>query len=503
MARAQYRPALSRDPEQPLFQRIARQIARDIQAGVLLPGAALPGSRKLSSALGVHRNTALSALDELVQQGWLRSEPRRGCFVSENFPEARPRRFAKPLHAPGPPLELPESPPPEPFPAFEADVLPLIGGTPDYRLIPTAELSRAYRRALARWPRLLAYGSELGEPRLRAVLAQLLRDTRSLPASAENIIITRGSQMALFLLGRALVRPSAVVAVEGLGYRPCWESLRLSGARIVSLPVDRDGLSTPALAELLKRERVAAVYTTPHHQYPTTVTLTAPRRLELLSLARRHGFVIIEDDYDHEHHYDGRPVLPLASVDADVVAYVGTLSKILAPGLRLGYLAARPEIIERAARARSYVDRCGDHVVERAVAELIEDDLLGRHVRRARREYQARRDALVSELRGQLGGALEFREPSGGMALWAKLMAPGVSSDSWAARALERKVLVHPGRRFRFDGREVPYLRLGFAPLTSEEIREAVTRLAHALPRPRNASESTGRRGGRERNNRT
>jgi GntR family transcriptional regulator/MocR family aminotransferase len=142
-------------------------------------------------------------------------------------------------------------------------------------------------------------------------------------------------------------------------------------------------------------------------------------------------------------------------------------------------------------------------VVERAVAELIEDDLLGRHVRRARREYQTRRDALVSELQSQLGGALEFREPSGGMALWAKLTAPGVSSDSWAARALERKVLVHPGRRFRFDGREVPYLRLGFAPLTPEEIREAVTRLAHALPGPRHASEPTRRRGGRERNNKT
>lgn len=483
MARAQYRPELRQDAHQPLLQRIARQIARDIQVGVLLPGAALPGSRQLSSSLGVHRNTALAALDELTQQGWLRTEPRRGYFVSERFPEPRPRRFAKPVAEPRPPLELPEALPPEPFPAFPADVLPLIGGTPDYRLVPSAELARAYRRALTRWPRLLAYGSELGEPRLRAVLAQQLRDTRSVPASAESLIVTRGSQMALFLLGRALVRPDSVVAVEGLGYRPCWESLRLSGARIVSLPVDAEGLSTVALTELLARERVSAVYTTPHHQYPTTVTLAAPRRLELLALARRHGFVIIEDDYDHEHHYDGRPVLPLASVDHDVVAYVGTLSKILAPGLRLGYLAARPEIIERAARARAYVDRCGDHVTERAIAELIEDDLLGRHVRRVRREYSARRDALISELRQKLGGVLEFREPSGGMALWAKLRARGISSDAWAARALEHRVLVHAGRRFRFDGRSAPFLRLGFAPLTCEEIREAVTRLARALPR--------------------
>lgn len=486
MARASYQPKLPQfSGDSPLFLQIARQIAQDIQARVLPPGARVPGSRELARALGVHRNTALSALAELTSQGWLQTEARRGTFVSNEFPETRTRRFAKPVPQPRASLDLPEAPPPEPFPTFDADVLPLVGGTPDFRLLPLAELSRAYRRALARSPNLLAYGSQLGEARLRAVLATHLRDTRGLPVEPEGLMVTRGSQMALFLLARVLSRPDRVVVVEGLGYRPCWEALRLSGARIVPVPVDADGLSVAALSKLLERERVAAVYTTPHHQYPTTVTLTAPRRLELLALARRHGFVIVEDDYDHEHHYDGRAVLPLASVDADVVAYVGTLSKILAPGLRIGYIAARPEIIERAARVRTYVDRAGDHVVERAVAELMEDDVLGRHVRRVRREYQARRDALVSELTQQLAGALSFRSPSGGMALWAKLTVRGVSSDEWAARARERKVLVHPGRRCRFDGRETPFLRLGFAPVTPEEIKVAVGRLAAALPRAR------------------
>jgi GntR family transcriptional regulator / MocR family aminotransferase len=487
MGRPTYQPKfLQNTGETPVFLQIARQIAHDIQTGRLPRGARLPGSRELSRSLGVHRNTALAALAELTSQGWLQTQPRRGTFVSEEFPETRSRRFAKPVPQARAPLELPDAPaPPEPFPSYEADVLPLVGGTPDYRLVPTAELSRAYRRALARSPRLLAYGSQLGDERLRAVLGAHLRETRDLPVEPEGLMVTRGSQMALFLLARVLTRPDRVIVVEGLGYRPCWEALRLNGARIVPVPVDAEGLSITALSKLLERERVSAVYTTPHHQYPTTVTLTAPRRLELLRLARRHGFVIVEDDYDHEHHYDGRAVLPLASVDADVVAYVGTLSKILAPGLRLGYIAARPEIIERAVRVRTYIDRAGDHVVERAVAELIEEDVLGRHVRRVRREYQARRDALVSELEQQLAGALSFRSPSGGMALWAKLTQPGVSSDEWAARARERKVLVHPGRRFRFDGREAPFLRLGFAPVTVEEIKLAVGRLAAALPRAR------------------
>jgi GntR family transcriptional regulator/MocR family aminotransferase len=472
----------------PLFLQIARQIAADIQARVLKPGAPLPGSRSLSATLGVHRNTAIAALEELAQQGWIQTEPRRGTFVSESFPETRSRRFARPEPQPCAPLDLPESAPPEPFPPIPDGVLPLIGGTPDPRLVPTAELSRAYRRALGRAPRLLEYGSALGDGRLRAVLAQQLQRARGVAVEPDGVLITRGSQMALFLLARALVRPETVVAVEALGYRPCWEALKLCGAQIAPLPVDAEGVSIDALEALLARQRVSAIYVTPHHQYPTTVTLTAPRRLRLLALARRHGFVIIEDDYDHEHHYDGRSVLPLASVDASVVAHVGTLSKILAPGLRIGYVAARPEIIERALRIRSYVDRAGDHVVERAVAELIEDDVIGRHVRRVRREYHARRDALVSELERRLSGALSFRAPSGGMALWARLTQRNVSSDAWAARALEKGVLVHAARRFRFDGREAPFLRLGFAPVTPEEIRTAVERLAASLPSARSTA---------------
>lgn len=484
MARPAYLPSSPPSAhEGPLFLQIARRIAGDIQARVLLPGARLPGSRELSRALGVHRNTALAALAELTAQGWVQTHPRRGTFVSDEFPQTRTRRFAKLVPQPRAVLDLPDGPPPEPFPELDPNMLPLIGGTPDYRLIPTAELARAYRRALARSSRLLAYGSALGDVRLRAVLGAQLRETRSIPVEAEGLMVTRGSQMALFLLGRVLTRPDRVIAVEGLGYRPCWEALRLSGARLAPLPVDADGVSIAALGKLLERERVAAIYTTPHHQYPTTVTLTAPRRLELLRLARRHGFIVVEDDYDHEHHYDGRAVLPLASVDADVVAYVGTLSKILAPGLRIGYIVARPEIIERAARVRGYVDRAGDHVVERAVAELIEDDVIGRHVRRVRREYHARRDALVSELSTRLGGALSFRQPTGGMALWAKIIARGVSSEEWVTRAREHDVLIHPARRYRFDGRDAPFLRLGFAPVNVEEIKVAIERLARALPR--------------------
>jgi GntR family transcriptional regulator/MocR family aminotransferase len=352
-----------------------------------------------------------------------------------------------------------------------------------------ALLARAYRRALRSAGReLLAYGDPRGRPELRRALATMVASLRGVPAGDENVLVTRGSQMALDLVGRALVRPGDVIAVEAFGYRPAWEALRLAGARLVPLAVDGSGLDVAALEALADREPVRAVYLTPHHQYPTTVTLAASRRLALLDVARRRRIAVIEDDYDHEFHYEGRPVLPLASADrAGVVVHVGTLSKVLAPGLRIGFVVAPAPLVERLAALRTLVDRQGDHVVERAVAELIEDDEVQRHARRAKRAYRARRDALGAALERELAGTLSFRLPPGGMAVWARV-APGVDADRWADAAAAAGVLVQTARRFTFDGRARPYFRLGYAALDERELEEAVRRLARALPRRRPGS---------------
>src|SRR5262249_29017163 len=183
---------------------------------------------------------------------------------------------------------------------------------------------------------------------LRSALASMLANTRALSVGADDVLVTRGSSMALTLVARALLRPGDTGAVEEFGYRPAWEGFRATGATVVPVPIDPDGIDVDALKRLAKRRAVRAIYVTPHHQYPTTVTLKAARRLALLALARAERFAIIEDDYDHEFHYDGRPVLPLASTDhAGLVVYIGTLSKILAPGLRLGYIVAPPAVLRR------------------------------------------------------------------------------------------------------------------------------------------------------------
>src|SRR5262249_20412895 len=233
----------------------------------------------------------------------------------------------------------------------------------------------------------------------------------------EDILVTRGSQMALSLTARALIRPGDSVAIEAFSYRPAWEAFRSAGATVIPVAVDSGGLNVEELRHLASRIQLRAIYVTPHHQYPTTVTLKAARRLALLDLARARQIAIIEDDYDHEFHYEGRPVLPLASADhAGLVVYVGTLSKILAPGLRIGYIVAPPAVLRSLAAIRSLLDIQGDLATEAAIATLIEDGELQRHVARVRRVYANRREILARSLRQTFGDDVDFALAAGGMA---------------------------------------------------------------------------------------
>lgn len=468
----------------PVFLQLARSVSADIRRGRLAAGQRLPGSRRLAEQLGLHRNTVLAAYQELAAEGWIETAEARGTFVSKELPDpaANAARKSTARSSEKIAYDLPPARAPFHFEPLPPGTLALLGGMPDVRLVPSAMLARAYRRALAQHGKiLLSYGDERGHVRLRRALAEMLTATRGLALDEDNLLITRGSQMALDLVARALLRPGDRVAVEGLGYRPAWQALENSGAKLVPIPLDEHGLDVAALRKQCDKARVFAVYVTPHHQYPTTVPLSPGRRIELLELARTRRMLIIEDDYDHEFHYGGRPILPLASTDtAGAVVYIGTLSKVLAPGLRIGYVVAPEAVLERVATCRMYVDRQGDAAVECAVAELLEESEVQRHVRRAQRIYLARRSALASALARELRGVVSFDVPNGGIAFWVKV-APGIDVDAWAERALRHGVAFQPGSRFTFDGRSASFARLGFAALCPEEIEEAVRRLRKAL----------------------
>jgi len=472
--------------DRPRFVQIAQAVAAEIRRGRLRPGDALPSSRGLAGSLGVHRNTVVAAYAELAAEGWIETTPARGTFVSQALPDPSPRASSSAALRSGVPqraaFELPPAIAAFRFtPQDPPGTLQLLGGVPDASLAPAGLIARAYRRALRADARgLLGYCDAGGHPRLRAALATMLSATRGLAAGPEHVLPTHGSQMGLFLVAQLLVRPGDVVAVEDPGYRPAWEALRRAGARLVAVPVDEEGLRVSELATLAEREKVRAVYMTPHHHYPTTVTLSPGRRIALMQLARSTRMAVIEDDYDHEFHYEGRPVLPLASTDAaGSVIYVGTLSKVLAPGLRVGYVVAPPPVIERLVVLRSTIDLQGDPAIEAAVAELLEDGEVQRHVRRVRKIYHGRRDALAEALQGQLGAAVAFAVPQGGMAMWLRA-AEGLDVEAWERRGLARGVRFNAGRRFMFDARATQCVRVGFAALDERKLREAVRRMVQA-----------------------
>lgn len=484
----------------PMFLRIARAVVDDIRRGRLTADQRLPGSRALADELGVHRNTVLAALAELEAQGWIVTHPARGTFVAAELPEQpmtpAPRRRGAigraaadgidtaRVRSPGYPMPSRAPVDPRALGELRRGELHLSAGVPDPRLFPVDALARAWRRVVRRDGRkLLTYTAPEGHPPLRRALAEMLRSIRGMACHEDDVLITRGSQMAIDLIARGLLDRGDRVAVEALGYRPSWDALRLAGAELVPVAVDGGGLDVAALARLAARRKLRAVYLTSHHQYPTTVTLGAARRLELAALARRHRLLIIEDDYDHEFHYEGRPVPPLAADDdGGHVVYVGTLSKILAPGLRLGFLVAPPPVVARLGALRAAMDRQGDRPMEAAVAELIEDGELERHVRRMRTTYLARRDALVRHLRERLGGALAFDVPRGGISLWTTV-APGIDIARWLAACAAQGIHISPGSRYTFADDDPGAFRIVFAPLTPAEVDRATAVMAATLGR--------------------
>jgi GntR family transcriptional regulator/MocR family aminotransferase len=473
--------ALGSQPGVPVYLLIARGIRADIERGRLLPGASLPGSRTLAKTLGVHRNTVLAAFRELQAEGWITTAGNL-TRVAAPLPGPRPGALAPKA---GPPAGLGFDLEPSPEPALVTGPLPpgtlaFHTGLPDLRLVPATLLARAFGRAL-RTRALLGYGDPWGDPQLREALAGLLSGIRGLAAGAGRLMVTGGSQMGLDLVARTLLKPGDRVAVEDPGYPPAWVTLRAAGAVLLPLPVDAGGLRLEALEAELLRAPLRALYCTPQHQFPTTVTLEPGRRRRLLELAARHRFAVIEDDYDCEFPFDGSTVLPLASADpGGVVVHLGSLSKVLAPGLRIGFATGPAQVLEGLARRRCSADRQGNQVLERALAELLEDGELQRHVRKMFRVYRTRRAALAEALRSLLGGVVEFSLPTGGMGIWAAV-DPAVDVAAWTARALARGVLPESGIQFDFHGRPRSNLRLGFSSLDEEELWEAVRRLRAAL----------------------
>ncbi len=480
--------AISLDPsaKEPLQVQIRRALSLAIRNGRIKPGMALPGSRQIAEELGVHRNTVLVALRELEAEGWIDTRRGSGTYVAITLPDLTPYAWGHPIEAP----KLPPSDPGYDMPAqlspitapFQA-LMDLSEGLADVRLAPTEAMGRAYQRAIRlHGNELLQYGEPKGNIMLRQALSVMLSERRGLVTDPEQILVTRGSRMALDLVTLSLFKQGGCVAVEDPGNRAAWETMQQSSGLVLQpVPVDAEGMDMDALEVLLGKQRVDLVYLTPHHQNPTTVALSPNRRMRLLELAQRYRMAVLEDDYDFEYQYDGRSLLPLASGDpTGQVIYMGSLSKLIAPGVRLGFLVAPKGLVERLARVRLRMDWQGDRVLEWAVADLFRDGDMARHIRKVRKAYEERRDHLVACLRDDLGDALSFAVPEGGLALWAHAK-PGLDLEAWAQRCRQQSLIIQPGSHFSFNRSPLGATRLAFSQFEPRQLENAVRRMKGCL----------------------
>ncbi|MCG8574861.1 MAG: PLP-dependent aminotransferase family protein [Flavobacteriales bacterium] len=472
-----------RKSKRPLYLQLSNQIIELIRDGVLASGTKLPGSRILAEQLEVHRKTIVACYDELLIQGWVVSIPKKGTFVQQNLPVQKEQILGDPEI-----IQIEKKAGfsfyqngefAKPMAAHKEGFMYLDDGVSDGRLTPLEDIARTYRRICSRQTVFdhLSYGSRYGNNTLREALVQYLNASRGLNVKKENILITRGSQMGIWLSAQLLLQKNDSIIVGATNYASADYTFLNRSAKIERVSVDKDGIVTDEVEELCKRKRIRALYVTSHHHHPTTVTLSAQRRIHLLNLAKKFGFAIIEDDYDYDFNYNHAPILPLASHDANGnVIYIGSVCKTVAPVFRIGYLIAPKEVVDQAAKIRGLADRQGDALLELTFADFIKSGDLDRHIRKVMKVYKARRDLFCSLFKEELGNYLDFEIPMGGMAIWVKLN----TKYSWKEVArVAKKQHLEIGDWSRYDGAKQGHnsIRIGFASYNEEEVQELVRRL--------------------------
>jgi GntR family transcriptional regulator/MocR family aminotransferase len=451
--------------------------------GRLAPGARLPATRDLARQYGLARGTIVGAFEQLRAEGYVTGVVGAGTFVSRVLPDAllSVRRRAVAAPAPRRPRERRLSAfagRVVPFPPFVArPIRAFRANIPAIDLFPVHQWAKIISRRMRRAPASLLVGSApSGYRPLQRAVAEYLSAARGVRCSAEQVMIVSGAQEALDLVARLLVDPGDRVCIEDPGYIGAESVLQAAGAQLYRAAVDEEGMMIPG-----PRVRdIRLVYTTPSHQYPLGVSMSLRRRLALLEWARSSGALIIEDDYDSEFRYAGRPLPALQSLDRHgLVCFVGSFSKVLFPSLRLGYLVVPPDLIEPCTNARSIISRHAPMLEQAVLCDFITEGYFGRHIRRMREVYAERLDVLLESARQTLGGALEISPVEAGLQTVGWLQR-GIDGERLQSVLARRKVEVAPLGKIGGDGTRHA-LQLGFAAVDATEIRRGVAELAAAL----------------------
>lgn len=470
---------------QPLHQQVYGQLRWAILSGRLRPGQRLPASRSLARSLGLSRTTVTQGYDQLISEGYLQTRPGAGTYVCLQLPEnlLTAESIDHSLHTP---VEIPLSdygnrvqqlPPRGVTTDFE---ISFRYGQPALDLFPVElwrKLVSKYCRETNHW---LSYAtSATGYEPLRSAVSDYLQQSRAVRCTPEQVIITNGSQQALSLITQLLVNPNDTVAIEDPGYLGARHIFQASGAKLLPIPLDRDGLMVEELMHHPTPPRL--VYVTPSHQFPTGALLSLSRRLALLQWAWKARALIVEDDYDSEYRYGGRPIPSLQGLDTHgSVLYVGTFSKVMFPSIRLGYLVLPASLVEVFSKAKWLADRQPPILTQAVLTEFIAAGYLERHLRKMRLCYERRRAVLVQALYEHFGETVEILGDSAGLHVMAKLPL-SFSDDEAMARAAAVGVEICSAQiqyeTFRNTGEFV----FGYTAINEAQIRDGIHRIAKAF----------------------
>jgi GntR family transcriptional regulator/MocR family aminotransferase len=480
--------------------RVYDRLRLDILTCRFQPGERLPSTRALARSLRVSRTTAVLAYEQLQAEGYVEARPASGTFVSKVLPaDGQARGGAEDLRlgdqfddrsAPDAQhytlsrwgerlLAAGRAAPTPAGPRAEVDFRP---GRPDWNAFPRGIWRRlAARRWAAASDELAYYGDPAGYRPLREAIAQHLARSRGVRCDPTQVVVVNGTQQAADLLARVWLDPGDAAVVEEPGYPEAALALRAYGVYVLPTAVDADGLQVERLPAADSPQAPRLIYVTPSHQFPTGTVLSLGRRLALLEWAAARGALVVEDDYDSEFRYEGRPLESLQGLDSrGLVAYLGSFSTALLPPLRVGYAVLPPRLVEPFVAAKWLADRQTATIDQQVLADFIAGGHYVRHLRRMGRLYGERRSALLAGLRHELGGTVEIGGSGSGLHLMVWL-EPGQEAAAVARAAAAVGVGVYPVGQFRQAGPGRPGLLLGYAALDVEQIRTGLTRLAAVL----------------------
>ncbi|MFP5115518.1 PLP-dependent aminotransferase family protein [Bacillaceae bacterium C204] len=457
-------PFLQKELPEPLYMQLYHWIKKEIEESRLLPGMKMPSIRQLTLHLKVSRNTVEAAYQQLQSEGYLESVPKSGIWVCEIE-----KPFLHPI-AGEHPIRLECKPPSEVIVDFEY-------GNVDIEKFPLKQWKKCLTDAVDQ--ESYQYSERMGDLALRQEISNYLLQSRGVRSTSEQILTTAGTQASMTLICQLLALRGKTVAMEEPGYNGVRAVLEDQGCHIEPVPLEKDGLSV----EYLRKSRAKAVYLTPSHQFPFGMVLSISKRMRMLKWAYQTGGYIIEDDYDGEFRYLGQPIPSLKSLDEEErVIYLGTFSKSFLPSARLSYIVLPPSLIVQYSRKFAAYNQSVSPIIQRAIALFIQSGEFERHIRRMRKMYQRKHQALIRSIEQYMGTQVKIVGEKSGLHILLKLK--GITALELIERGQKKGVKVYSPAMFWLQPtpESHSYIMLGFGGLSIEEIDKGVRLLASCLP---------------------